>query len=468
MTTNFELARQLFHEGTSALDRREIGPAISALERALELLPERESILNNLSAAYLLKGDWARARDLARTVLELCPDSNEGSINLIASLNMAADFGAAIAVAKDLCNRNPGLHQAWNLRAIALEKSGVLDEARDCYETSIRLCPFYAEAHQNLALLDLFEQNFDAAWWRYEWRWKNPSYERNRLFSEPDAPWDFAAPLVIWNEHGLGDQIIYCSYLPRLLEKICVPIRLVSSPKLKPLFKKRFDGANLSVETFEEFTGRDDAISHYPLPMASLANFLWSYFRSPTTPAGGAYLESLKDVATEGVDRQTSPSADGLRVGVSWRSFNPQFEDQKSVNVIDLLQILSGSLPETTRFMNLQYGDVFADLSLPSDLARKFDPTEATDKTNDLLGVVRLISRCNLVVTVSNTTAHLAGALGVPCLVMVRGGMSRFWYWHDTSQKSPWYSSVELVEIAKCPQTPLAELGDRARKALEL
>lgn len=467
MTTNFELARQLFHEGTSALERREVDPAISALERALELLPERESILNNLSAAYLLKGDWVKAHGLAKTVLELCPDSNEGSINLIASLNIAADFGAAISIAEDLCGRNPGLHQAWNLRAIALEKSGRLDEARGCYETSIRLCPFYAEAHQNLALLDLFEQNFDAAWWRYEWRWKNPSYERNRLFSEPDAPWDLSTPLVIWNEHGLGDQIIYCSYLPRLLERVCVPVRLVSSPKLKPLFQKRFDGTNLSVETFDEFTSRGDATSHYPLPMASIANFLWSYFRAACVPEGGAYLESLK-CAGSGGDGKMAGNADPLQIGVSWRSFNPQFEDRKSVDLPGLLRSLRGSLPETTRFVNLQYGEVSADLSLPSDLAGKFDPTEATDKTNDLLGLVRLISACNLVVTVSNTTAHLAGALGVPCLVMVRRGMSRFWYWHDSSQKNPWYSSVELVELAECRQVPLAELGDRARKTLEL
>jgi hypothetical protein len=467
MTTNFELARQLFHEGTSALDRREIDPAISALERALELLPERESILNNLSAAYLLKGDWARAQDLARTVLELCPDSNEGSINLIASLNIAADFEAAIAVSKDLCSRNPGLHQAWNLRAIALEKSGILGEARGCYETSIRLCPFYAEAHQNLALLDLFEQNFDAAWWRYEWRWKNPSYQRNRLFSEPDAPWDFSTPLVIWNEHGLGDQIIYCSYLPRLMKRVCVPVRLVSSPKLKPLFEKRFNGTSFSVETFEEFTSRGDATSHYPLPMASIANFLWSYFRTPCAPEGGAYLESLKCAGFES-GAQIAGNADRLHIGVSWRSFNPQFEDRKSVDLADLLKSLCCSLPETTRFVNLQYGDVSADLSLPADLTKKFDLTEATDKTNDLFGLVRLISGCDLVVTVSNTTAHLAGALGVPCLVIVRQGMSRFWYWHDSNQRNPWYSSVELVELTEYCQAPLAGLGERARKRLEV
>jgi ADP-heptose:LPS heptosyltransferase len=46
---------------------------------------------------------------------------------------------------------------------------------------------------------------------------------------------------------------------------------------------------------------------------------------------------------------------------------------------------------------------------------------------------------CDAVVTVSNTTAHLAGALGRPSFVMVPSGQARIWYWFRDRPQSPWY-----------------------------
>ena len=44
---------------------------------------------------------------------------------------------------------------------------------------------------------------------------------------------------------------------------------------------------------------------------------------------------------------------------------------------------------------------------------------------------------CDAVVTVSNTTAHLAGALGRPTWVMVPHGHARIWYWFRDQDESP-------------------------------
>jgi hypothetical protein len=48
------------------------------------------------------------------------------------------------------------------------------------------------------------------------------------------------------------------------------------------------------------------------------------------------------------------------------------------------------------------------------------------------------------VVTVSNTTAHLAGALGKRVFVMLPFAQGRFWYWHDGRDESPWYPGARL------------------------
>ncbi len=49
------------------------------------------------------------------------------------------------------------------------------------------------------------------------------------------------------------------------------------------------------------------------------------------------------------------------------------------------------------------------------------------------------------VVTVSNTTAHLAGALGVDGIVLLPATRGLHWYWFTERADSPWYPSLALV-----------------------
>ena len=55
-----------------------------------------------------------------------------------------------------------------------------------------------------------------------------------------------------------------------------------------------------------------------------------------------------------------------------------------------------------------------------------------------------MLFRSDLVLTVSNTNAHLAGALGKPTWVLLPVGGARLWYWFRGRQYSPWYPRVHL------------------------
>lgn len=48
-------------------------------------------------------------------------------------------------------------------------------------------------------------------------------------------------------------------------------------------------------------------------------------------------------------------------------------------------------------------------------------------------------------VTTSNTTAHIAGALGVPCLVLLPRTRPVLWYWGYRGERTPWYPSLRLL-----------------------
>ena len=122
-------------------------------------------------------------------------------------------------------------------------------------------------------------------------------------------------------------------------------------------------------------------------------------------------------------------------IGLSWVSKAPVGGASKSARLADFEALLR--LPNC-RFVDLQYGDTGDErAALARDLGIVVERLADIDNTNDLDGLAALMSACDAVVTVSNTTAHLAGALGRPTFVMVPHGYARIWYWfHDRSRES--------------------------------
>ena len=66
------------------------------------------------------------------------------------------------------------------------------------------------------------------------------------------------------------------------------------------------------------------------------------------------------------------------------------------------------------------------------------------DKFNDIDCLASLITSCDLIVTSSNATAHIAGALGVKTLLLAPFGKGKIWYWYEENQTSLWYPSIKV------------------------
>jgi ADP-heptose:LPS heptosyltransferase len=97
------------------------------------------------------------------------------------------------------------------------------------------------------------------------------------------------------------------------------------------------------------------------------------------------------------------------------------------------------------RFVDLQYGDTRADREqVERALGIRVEHLDGIDNSNDIDGLAALMTACDVVVTVSNTAAHLAGALGRPTVVLVPFGNARIWYWFRDRPRSPWYPDVRL------------------------
>ena len=65
---------------------------------------------------------------------------------------------------------------------------------------------------------------------------------------------------------------------------------------------------------------------------------------------------------------------------------------------------------------------------------------------NDIDGLASLIEACDQVVSVSNTTVHIAGSIGKETYLMLPQGKGRLWYWSKEKEQSIWYKSVQVIE----------------------
>ena len=68
------------------------------------------------------------------------------------------------------------------------------------------------------------------------------------------------------------------------------------------------------------------------------------------------------------------------------------------------------------------------------------------DNYDDIEGLAALIDACDFVVTVSNTTAHIAGAIGKKTYLMLPKGKGKLWYWSKENDQSLWYKSIKIME----------------------
>ena len=97
------------------------------------------------------------------------------------------------------------------------------------------------------------------------------------------------------------------------------------------------------------------------------------------------------------------------------------------------------------RFIDLQYGDTRVEReAVQQDLGVAVERLPDIDNMNDIDGLASLIAACDIVVTVSNTTAHLAGALGKETYLLVPTGRGRMWCWFRDRDDNPFYPRMRL------------------------
>ena len=240
--------------------------------------------------------------------------------------------------------------------------------------------------------------------------------------------------LLVWPEQGVGEQLLYSSMLNEARARVGT-LTLILDRKLHTLFQRSFPKCR--IVTFETAVAENHF--DWQIPLGELGRF----FR----PSVDDFLQHRRTYLkadskrTTALRREISPERQRI-VGLSWYSRNAEFGDRKTLSLDRLTPLLT---TPGLRFVDLQYGDT----ATARDAIRRKTGVEITrvasvDSWEDVDGFAALVNACDLIVTISNTTAHIAGALGKDVLLMLPHSQGRFWYWQVDRDDSLFYPAMRL------------------------
>ncbi|MCH8328470.1 MAG: hypothetical protein IID15_08130 [Candidatus Marinimicrobia bacterium] len=131
----------------------------------------------------------------------------------------------------------------------------------------------------------------------------------------------------------------------------------------------------------------------------------------------------------------------GPVIGISWRGgTKPKFRRLRSISLDQWQPLLS--VPGVN-FVNLQYGDCAEALdAVRQTLGVRIHDWADADPLGDLDLWAAQVAALDLVISVDNSTVHMAGALGMPVWTLLPTAAN--WRWMHDREDSPWYPSMRL------------------------
>jgi Tfp pilus assembly protein PilF/ADP-heptose:LPS heptosyltransferase len=433
-------ANALNDAGVALLREGRSDDALRAFDAAHVLDPRNADALNNRGIALQRRGELDAAAASYARAIEARPGFAQASLNWGNALKDAGDLEGARERYRNAAAQMPGLAQAWvNLGSIALALAD-RDEARASYRRALELDAASADARFGLAQVALRSHDFAAGWEGYERRFDTapPQAQRRTMAARPLERADLGSGMrvAVWKEQGVGDQVLFATLLPELAAAGVRPVVEVDA-RLAPAMRRSLPSIAFTTPDDAE---RDFAACERQVALGSLPRL----FR-PDAASFARQPRALLRADPERVVRIREALGAGPWIAISWRSLQSgdrrALGDRKSLALEDFAAIAGES---GARLLDLQYGDVAEERarfesSHPGLLGR----VEGLDTYNDFEGILAALEACERVVTASNVTAHLAGALGKPTRVIFRGDWPPFHYWTPGANgRSLWYPSV--------------------------
>ena len=430
-----DYAEAYYNMGPALKDKGDLDATIESFKKAIKIKPEYADAYLNMGVALTDKGDLASAIKIYNQAIKIKPDYAEAYNNLGNCLADKGKLDSAIKIYNQAIKIKPEYAEAHNNMGVSLQYKGDLEAAIVSFKQAIKIKPDYADAYKNKSYAYLLKMDFQNGWSAYEWRW-NIAVLDSRPLSSSRPIWDgqINKRVLLWPEQGIGDEIMFMSVAQELAAQ-CERLIIKMDDRLIPLFCRSFGH---QIEIVGKNVDVDEDEYDFHIPMGSAVKFFRSYESDFEKTSGGVLHANLQKV--EEFKQKLNIAPEKKLIGLSWGSENRKIGTKKSIN---LEALLSKFDPLRYEFVNLQYGDVLDQL----EKGRKatgitIHQIDSVNNRDDIDGLSAIIAACDYVVSISNVTAHLAGALGKNTHILLH--YTPDWRWQLNRKDSPWYKSITL------------------------
>jgi tetratricopeptide (TPR) repeat protein len=413
----------------------EIDAALAHCAAALAIAPQDPQA--HLQSARCLR--QAERLDEAvtafRAVLALSPAWREAEVDLAAALQDMGRVDEAVAFYRELAASRPDDFVIWNNLGKTLLNVPAPEAAIAAFDRAASLAPEQAEIRYNRALGLLAIGRDKEGWADHAARW--------HLATPPSSVHKTTATVPAWNgsavagrtlllhaEQGLGDTLQFLRFVGLARRRRLTAASRVVVEVQPPLVRLvRGSAAALGI---------DDVVAQgeaYPVEPDFQRPFL--------------DLPAILGVALDAIDGsaylpapEPALARDGTpRIGIVWAG-NPKHGNDRRRSLpresaIALVQGIRADFAargEALQIFSLQVGPRAGELDQALD-QRFSAPADFSDTAAALASL-------DLVVSVDTSTAHLAGALGIPVWLLV--AFIPDWRWRYAGDATAWYASMRL------------------------
>lgn len=418
-------SQQAYLDGNHHMAAGDFAAAEDCFLQALVLEPMHGAARANLGYLKEQQGALGEAEFHYLHAIALMPDHAQLYQNLGVLLLKAKRFVESEAAARMVVQLAPDSPSAWSQLGVLLACVKREQEAEQCYRRALALDPEHARTRFNLAYILLRQGRFQEGWPLLEARWQFDSLAHAFACPRWDGEPLYGKSVVVVLEAGQGDMIHFCRYVARLKERGALRVAVICHAALKRLFAT-LEGADAIYAPDEAIPA--DGWDYWTHPMR-----LPLLLGGATTPI--PYLEAEQELVRHWAGRLPSQ---GLRVGLAWKG-NPDFENDADRS-LPSLRTLASLAAAPAHFVSLQKGQGEDEATDPPAGMRLY---LAGSRLRDFADTAAVIANLDLVISVDTAVAHLAGAMGKPCWLLLPDYRCD-WRWMTDRDDTPWYPSMRL------------------------
>ncbi len=432
--------------GTIFINQNRIDDAIEAYQQAIQIQPNQGEAYYNLGNALHRQEKLEEAIEAYQQAIRIQPNYVDAYNNLGVVLIDHEKLRESVQIYQKTLEIQPNYADAYNNLGNALREQGKLEESIRIFQKAIYIQPNHAEAHNNLAMTLLLKGDFKNGWKQYEWRRQCDNFPfEKRDFSQPF--WEGTDPkaksILVWTEQGIGDEIMFSSILPDLLSRNANVI-VESDTRMVSLFQRSFPKIRFIPRQNPPNSQLLNTTVDYQTPIGSLGK----WFRTDKNSFilnRNTYLYACPKKTSEIRKKYQELAKEKILIGISWKSTGinqrQTYSKKKKSTLLEHWQPVLAQ--RNYYFINLQYGNAKQELNeFQKHNNLKIHQDEEINSLSSLDDFAAQISALDLVISTSNTTVHLAGALGKQVWTLLPHIPD--WRWTLEREDTLWYPKMRL------------------------